>query len=196
MLAFHSVFSAYGFWLPNDPRGSWSDFVRSWDLFLHGRATKVSDPRSHANISHDIAKRLKTKESLKYEPVHFTGVQAQVIAAGFREAVLESRYVVYACSILPEHVHLVIAEHAHEPSRIVGHLKARATQALVKRGLHPFANLKSGNGRFPSVWAHRAWNVFLDTPEQVASAVSYVQENPIKDGLPMQNYSFVTALRV
>jgi len=24
---FHSILSAYGFWLPNEPRGSWSDFV-------------------------------------------------------------------------------------------------------------------------------------------------------------------------
>jgi hypothetical protein len=29
ILAFHAIFGAYGFWLPNDPRGSWSDFVGS-----------------------------------------------------------------------------------------------------------------------------------------------------------------------
>ena len=38
ILGFHVVFGAYGFWLPNDPRGSWSDFVGSWvredDLIL------------------------------------------------------------------------------------------------------------------------------------------------------------------
>src|SRR5438034_5148372 len=36
VLASHGIFTAYGFWLPNDPRGSWSDFVRSWELFLAG----------------------------------------------------------------------------------------------------------------------------------------------------------------
>lgn len=30
ILAFHSIISAYGFWLPNEPRGSWYDFVYSW----------------------------------------------------------------------------------------------------------------------------------------------------------------------
>lgn len=30
---YHAIFSAYGFWLPNDPRGSWSDFVRAWHFF-------------------------------------------------------------------------------------------------------------------------------------------------------------------
>lgn len=27
MLGAHVIFGAYGFWLPNDPRGSWSEFV-------------------------------------------------------------------------------------------------------------------------------------------------------------------------
>ncbi len=33
IVAYHSIFCAYGFWLPNDPRGSWSDFVGAWELF-------------------------------------------------------------------------------------------------------------------------------------------------------------------
>src|SRR4051812_39201122 len=31
IVGYHVIFSAYGFWLPNDPRGSWSDFVGSWE---------------------------------------------------------------------------------------------------------------------------------------------------------------------
>jgi len=33
LLANHSIFGMYGFWLPNDPRGSGSDYVASWELF-------------------------------------------------------------------------------------------------------------------------------------------------------------------
>jgi hypothetical protein len=36
VLAYHLIFSMYGFWLPNDPRGSWSEFVASWELFRFG----------------------------------------------------------------------------------------------------------------------------------------------------------------
>jgi hypothetical protein len=36
---YHVIFGAYGFWLPNDPRGSWSEFVGSWELFRFGAAT-------------------------------------------------------------------------------------------------------------------------------------------------------------
>jgi len=32
VLGYHFIFSAYGFWLPNDPRGSWSDTIRVYDL--------------------------------------------------------------------------------------------------------------------------------------------------------------------
>ena len=42
-LAYHVIVSLCGFWLPNDPRGSWSDFVGAWELFRYGgRATTVS----------------------------------------------------------------------------------------------------------------------------------------------------------
>ena len=48
VLASHLIISAYGFWLPNDPRGSWSDFVGSWELLKFGPATKVNDSRNYA----------------------------------------------------------------------------------------------------------------------------------------------------
>jgi hypothetical protein len=54
VIAYHVIVTNYGFWLPNDPRGSWSDFVRSWKLFLAaGPATKTDTRRSVANKGHD-----------------------------------------------------------------------------------------------------------------------------------------------
>ena len=58
VLGYHVIFSAYGFWLPNDPRGSWSDFVGSWDLFrAGGRATLTTATRSQAGVAHDSTVR-------------------------------------------------------------------------------------------------------------------------------------------
>jgi hypothetical protein len=37
LLAAHIIFTAYGFWLPNDPRGSWSEWVAAWELFRFGK---------------------------------------------------------------------------------------------------------------------------------------------------------------
>jgi hypothetical protein len=32
VIASHVIVGMYGFWLPNDERGSWSDFIGSWEL--------------------------------------------------------------------------------------------------------------------------------------------------------------------
>ena len=191
VIASHGIFSAYGFWLPNDPRGSWSDFVRRWELFYFGgRATKTDDRRSLAHRTHDRALRLQTKKHLKYPEVRFTGLQARAAARGFARAIEESDYGILACTIMPDHVHIVSERHEHPIEQIIGHLKGRAAQQLVAEGLHPFAHLMK-NGRFPSVWAHRAWKVFLDCEEDVERAIDYVNENPIKLGFKLQQWNFV-----
>src|SRR5690349_9857420 len=90
ILAYHFILSAYGFWLPNDPRGSWSDFVGAWELLrFGGPATKVDTTRSVAHVSHDRSYRLEMKEHLQHAEVRFTGVQAQAIGAGFAKAASE-----------------------------------------------------------------------------------------------------------
>jgi REP element-mobilizing transposase RayT len=185
VLASHGIFTAYGFWLPNDPRGSWSDFVRAWHLLRFGDATKVETTRSLARTPHNRNLRLKAKTELKYPPVHFTGIQARAIASGFARAVAESGYEILACSILPEHVHIVSVRHKFPVERIMGHLKGRATQQLTAENLYPI-------GELPSVWAHRSWKVFLNSNADIERAVRYVEENPIKEGFKKQNWSFLT----
>ena len=51
VLAYHVIFSIYGFWLPNDPRGSWSEFVGAWELVRYGTSTKTNTRRSDTGIS-------------------------------------------------------------------------------------------------------------------------------------------------
>jgi REP element-mobilizing transposase RayT len=192
VLASHIIFSTYGFWLPNDPRGSWSDFVRNWDLFLQGGpARKVSVRHSIAKQPHDRRARQYGKDALRFNLVRFTGTQARSVATGFRKAVAESQYDVLACSIMPDHVHMVVARHENAAERIIGHLKARATQQLVADDLHPFVELRDEHGRFPSVWANSAWKVFLDSQTDIDRAIRYVRDNPLKEGKPLQKWSFV-----
>jgi REP element-mobilizing transposase RayT len=62
---------------------------------------------------------------------------------------------------------------------------------LVAEALHPLAHLAGADERFPSVWAHRSWKVFLDSNVDVARAIEYVRRNPIKEGLKEQHWSFV-----
>jgi REP element-mobilizing transposase RayT len=188
-IADHLVFSAYGFWLPNDPRGSFSDFVRSWELLRAGRATQVDTIRSVAHVDAEFPEYNQSLTA--YPPVMFDGLQARQIARGFYNAIQESKYAIHACAIMPDHVHIVVARHAHAPKQIVGHLKTRATQAMAEDGRHPLALHLTKDGTVPSPWAQRSWDVYLDTVEDVRRSIAYVEENPGKAGLKRQAWAFV-----
>ncbi len=194
MRAFHAIFSAYGFWLPNDPRGSWSTWVGAWELFRYGgKATKVETTRSVAGRRHDHVLRETVKHHLKYPPVTFTGVQARAIGEGFSVAVQKSSYRILACAVLPDHVHVVVESHRNKPTQVVGHLKREATLRLVEQGLHPFRQLYEAGCPLPSCWAEKCWKVFLDTRDDERRAIRYVEDNPQKEGKPRQHWSCVVA---
>ena len=182
VLASHVIICMYGFWLPNDPRGSWSDFVGSWELLKFGRATTITDGVSRARIPHDPAERRAAKLALQHPPVTLTGVQALIIANAFGEYLRRSGVVILACAILPEHIHLVIARHRLPVETIVNQLKGIVTRRLKAAGLHPASQL----------WARGQWVVFLDSDADIARAVDYVDENPTKEGKRRQNWKFVS----
>jgi REP element-mobilizing transposase RayT len=193
VLGYHVIFSAYGFWLPNDPRGSWSEFVGAWELFLAGgKATTTTERRALHRDPHDRAKRLATKQHLVRPAVKFTGVQARAACRGFGEYVAKSGLPVWACSIMPGHVHMVTGRFRLPVEQVVVQLKAAATRRLIEEGLHPFGELASSDARPPKCWGRGEWKVFVDDPGHLAAAVQYVENNPVKDGLPPQTWSFVT----
>jgi len=194
VLGYHVILSAYGFWLPNDPRGSWSDFVRSWELFRFGRATKVDTRGSVAHRSHNHAARLSAKRALRYPPVHFTGRQACEIGQAFGEFASRSKVTIFACSILPEHVHLVIARHDYRVEQIANLLKGAATRRLVAGSLHPLAASALPDERIPAMWSRGLWKVFLDREHDVQRAIRYVERKPAREGRPPQKWCFVTTL--
>jgi hypothetical protein len=65
-LGFHVICTTYGFWLPNDERGSGSDFVRAEHLTPFGPANPVSTRRSVAYRPFDWEVRRLARESLRY----------------------------------------------------------------------------------------------------------------------------------
>ncbi|HET6428222.1 MAG TPA: transposase [Phycisphaerae bacterium] len=191
VLASHVIFAAYGFWLLNDPRGSWSDFVGAWELLKFGKATPTYARRSVPDRPDDEQARLAAKEALKYPPVKFTGAQARAVGRGFAALIDKSAITVRACSILPEHVHMVVMRHDYEVEKIVNLLKGEGTRELVREGIHPLARYASPGKRPPKAWARGQWKVFLDTPEDIERAVKYVEDNPVKEGLSPQSWPFV-----
>ncbi len=194
VLAYHVVFGAYGFWLPNDPRGSWSEFVGAWELFLAGgRATKTDTRRSLAGAPHDREARLRVKESLKYPAVVFDGLQALSISHGFAKMAEKSDYRIHACSILPQHVHLVVARHSYKVESIVRLLKGEASRELEADERHPFVKHRQEDGALPTPWAAKCWKAFLDDPADIVRAIRYVENNLIKEGKRVQKWPFIVS---
>ncbi|HEY8505832.1 MAG TPA: transposase [Gemmataceae bacterium] len=192
-VGYHLCFGAYGFWLPNDPRGSGSNYVGSKELLKFGRATKLkSRRRSVARKPHDVARRLAAKEALKYPAVRFNGVQARAVGRGFAEYARNSKLTIWACAVLPDHAHLVVARHRLDIEQVAIQLKGAATRQLLKEELHPFGALRKPNGDVPRCWGRGEWKVELDSEEEVRQRVRYVEDNPLKEGLPRQKWSFVT----
>jgi len=186
VIGYHLIMTAYGFWLPNDPRGSWSDFVRSWELFRFGPATKIETARSVAGAPHDHAIRKEAKKALQYPEVHFTGFQARSIGRGFANYVEKSKLTIWACSIMPEHVHLVVGRHRFTVEQISNLIKGASTRQLVIDNIHPFAEFTLPNARPPRCWARGEWKVFLNTEADIHRSIKYVEKNPMKEGLPSQ----------
>jgi REP element-mobilizing transposase RayT len=190
---YHVVLGAYGFWLPNDPRGSWSDFVAKWELLRFGRATKHVAQRGLRELSaSELAQRAVAQAGLKYPPVQFSGMQAHAIARGFAQACRDNGYTIWACAIMPEHTHLVIARYRYKVEHVANVLKGAATRQIIVERLHPLARFAAPGKRPPCMWAVGHWQAFLDDDEAIEAAVEYVEQNPLREGKSAQRWKFVT----
>ncbi len=96
-----------------------------------------------------------------------------------------------ACSIMPEHVHMVIGRHRFSIEKVCTLLKGEATKQLKREAIHPMTEF-AANGKLPSLWEKGQWKTFLDDDANIRAAIKYVELNPIKEGKPPQRWSFVT----
>lgn len=187
---YHVIWGAYGFWLPNDPRGSWSDFVYAWELARFGRATKSLERVEIAPPEY-AAWRAAAQSALKYPAVSLSHQQAEAVADAIGVFVRKNGLCVWACSILPEHVHLVLGRHRYKIEQAANLLKGAAQRRLIKLGFHPLSAYRNAQRRVPSMWADKCWKVFLDNEIAIENAIGYVEANPEREGKPRQNWPFV-----
>jgi REP element-mobilizing transposase RayT len=198
ILGMHLTISCYGHWQPNDPRGSGSRFVGSKKLYaVGGKATKVETRHSVAHAPHDVCLRLRIKESLKYPPVLFSDQQIETVGNALGTLLEENRVSVFACTIVADHVHLLIGRTEIHVDELVLSLKETAVAALLRDGLHPRAGVpeagvpaKWGDDvsltAAASVWSVGYWKVFIDNSERMRAAIRYINNHHSS-----QHWSFV-----
>jgi hypothetical protein len=181
VIAHHLIWTGYGWWLPNDPRGSTSRSIRNDVIAALGElhyGRKRVQPVSR-EIRDFYARAART---LQHPLLEFDADDRDLIAAGFAEAVARHRYTCYACAILPDHVHVLMRKHKHSAEEMIAHLRDAGRLALqehVERCAgHP-------------VWGGAGWKVFQDHPDDVRRTIAYIAANPTKCGLPVQRWGFV-----
>jgi REP element-mobilizing transposase RayT len=182
VIAYHLIWTAYGWWLPNDPRGSGSSVIRS-DLLaelgeLHQGRKRVQPPGREVRAFYANAADL-----LRHAPLTFDEPARAVIAAAFAEVMAQQKYTCYACAIMPDHVHILVRKHKHLAEEMVDHLKETSRIRLIEAGqrsiLHP-------------TWTDgRGWKVFLEHPDEIRRTIRYIENNPLPLRLPKQAWPFV-----
>jgi REP element-mobilizing transposase RayT len=181
IIAHHLMWTAYGWWLPNDPRGSTSHFIASDVIASLGELHYGRRPIQPAGWAiRDFYGRAPEKlehSLLKMEPCDFP-----IIADGLAETIQSYRYTCWACTIMPDHVHILIRKHRDTAEQMIGRLQTGSMSAMRAAGRR--------GGDHP-VWGGPGWKVFQDCPEDVERTIAYIEGNPGKMGLAEQTWGFV-----
>jgi REP element-mobilizing transposase RayT len=189
VIAYHIIFGAYGFWLPNDPRGSMSSYVFASRLQRFGPPARLREDTTLTAA--DAAQLAEMRSELKYPAVRFSADQIEVVGRAFGDISKKLRLVFYSAAIMPDHVHVVAARQGMYAEDIVGYLKRAASRELRKAKLHPLAQFKERKDRLPTPWCEHGWKVFLFDINEIEHAVQYVNDNPKEAGLPPQQWPWL-----
>ena len=182
IIGYHLIWTAYGWWLPNDPRGSTSQQVRL-DVIrelgeLHLGRKEVQPARRVVQQFYDRA-----ADNLRHPLLTLDEGARGEVGVAFARAIDERGLTCYACAIMPDHVHILIRKHRLSGEDMIQALQGASRTALIESGNRSILH--------PTWTAGHGWIVFLDTPEDIQRTIGYIEQNPLKIGLPAQKWSFV-----
>jgi REP-associated tyrosine transposase len=181
LIAYHLIWTGYGHWLPNDPRGSGSKAVLNERIAalgeLHYGRKRVQPPNKIVREFYKQATPI-----FSYPPLKFDQADVALIAAAIAEIVQERKYTCYACAIMPDHVHILIRKHRDLGEEMIEHLQNRSRERFGAAG--------TGDPSHP-VWTDGGWKRYLFTPDALRGVIRYIDDNPLEIGWPRQAWGFV-----
>ena len=161
LIAHHIIWTGYGCWLPNDPRGSFSQKVGSEKIAELGTShygrRRTQPARRVVGEFYAEARQVLKHPLLKFSPKQF-----EIIASGLADAIQQHSYTCYACAILPNHVHLLIRKHRHRAEQMIEILqeasRLRISRARITDPDHP-------------IWTVGGWKAFLHHPDAIRRVI-------------------------
>jgi REP element-mobilizing transposase RayT len=182
VIAHHLIMTAYGWWLPNDPRGSSSHDIRVEPVEELGELHYGR--RARQPLSRELREFYqKAEQVLRHPLLTFEDADLAEIAAAFAETIRNRRYTCYAAALMPDHVHLLVRVHRDRAEEMLS-----AFQESARTGLRESAR------RFPThpVWGGPGWKVFISDRRRLETVIHYIEQNPINARRPPQTWDFVT----
>lgn len=178
---YHLIWTAYGCWLPNDPRGSSSLEMREEKLTPLGQwhyGRRIQQPPSSV-----IGSFYREADDLLEHPrLHLTDDDIGLVAVSFARTIQVRQYTCYACALMPDHIHVLIRRHQDKAEAMIDVLQKDSREALIAAGRRAITH---------PVWGGPGWKVFLNTRKDMEGRVKYIRGNPIKAGRAEQHWPFV-----
>jgi REP element-mobilizing transposase RayT len=164
---YHLIWTVYGWWLPNDPRGSTSREIRAASIAslgeLHYGRRRVQPAGRVISEFRDAARGV-----LKHPLLALSPPDIEVVGHAFAEVIRDRGYTCYGCAILPDHVHLLIRKHRDQAETMIAQLQDASRTAVRRCGSH---------GADHPVWGGHGWKVFLETRDDMQRTVAYIRRN-------------------
>jgi REP element-mobilizing transposase RayT len=183
VIGYHLIWTAYGWWLPNDPRGSGSKRIQK-DVIaelgeLHFGRKRIQPTGREVREFYEKAAKVLSHPLLTLDE----GARTVVVEA-FGEVIEKERYTCYACAVMPDHVHILIRKHKHHAEEMTERLKEASRARLIATGHRPPDH--------PTWTAGNGWSVFQEHPDDIRRTIPYIEDNPLPLKLPRQVWPFVT----
>jgi REP element-mobilizing transposase RayT len=179
---YHLIWTVYGYWLPNDPRGSTSEEIRVEPIEALGEIHYGRKPVQPS--SKEIREfHQQAQDILKHPVLTFNDDEIEIVGRTIGEIIAEQQYTCYACAVMPDHVHLLIRRHRDKAEEMIALFQVRTRTALIatekRTPIHP-------------VWtAGPGWKTFINSRRQFEAEIVYIRQNPRKIGRAEQEWDFV-----
>jgi hypothetical protein len=136
VIAYHLIWTSYGTWLPNDPRGSGSHGVYTPILAELGDAhfgrKKIQPARATMREFYQEA-----EPRLQFPVLRFNAQQRDVLGEAFNKAIRDHCYTCCACAIMPDHAHMVIRKHKHDGDQMIDALQNESRLRVIESEFAP-----------------------------------------------------------
>ena len=78
---------------------------------------------------------------------------------------------------MPDNLHILIRKHRDRAEDMILNLHTHSRLRFRAEGLRPPDH---------PLWGGPGWKVFFDTPDDIRRTIRYIENNPLKLGLPAQ----------